>query len=290
MPLKRQKTGSVVCPSCGLLVGVRDGKCYNCGRSNPGLWGFAPLVRHFGGQFNFVSLVVWGCCILYVLSLVATLGMGQNIGMGGFFDILAPSSTSLVLLGAAGAYPVFYLGSWWTILSASWLHGSLLHILFNMLWVRDIGPAVEEVFGSARTIIIFTIAGVVGFLCSSVAGLWMGGPGVPFFMRGATLTIGASASIFGLLGALVHYGRRGGGHLIHREAWMYAIILFAFGLFFPGIDNYAHAGGFIGGFLASMLLDPARRERTDHLMIAFGCLAATALAILASVVHVLALV
>src|SRR6185437_16817956 len=134
--LKRQKSGSVVCPSCGLLVGVRDEKCYNCGRSNPGLWGFAPLVRQFGGQINFVSVVIWGCCILYLLSLIATLGMGQSIGMGGFFDILAPSSASLVLLGAAGAYPVFYLGSGWTVLSASWLQGSLLHILFNMLWVR----------------------------------------------------------------------------------------------------------------------------------------------------------
>lgn len=288
--LKRQKTGSVVCPSCGLLVGVRDEKCYNCGRLNPGMWGFAPLVRQFGTRINFVSLVIWGCGILYVLSLVATLGMGGQIGMGGFFDILAPSSASLVLLGAAGAYPVFYLGSWWTVLSASWLHGSLLHILFNMLWVRDIGPAVDEVYGSARGIIIFTIAGVAGFLCSSVAGLWMGGPGVPFFMRGATLTIGASASIFGLLGALVHYGRRGGGHLIRREAWFYAVILFAFGLFFPGIDNYAHAGGFIGGYLASMILDPAKRERMDHLFIALACLAATLLAVVASVVHVLSFV
>ena len=45
-PLFNRKTeGSVVCPSCGSLVGVRDDKCYSCGRANPGLWGFAPAIR-----------------------------------------------------------------------------------------------------------------------------------------------------------------------------------------------------------------------------------------------------
>ena len=56
---KRQTTGSVVCSSCGSLVGVRDEKCYNCGRRNPGLWGFAPLLRSLGNDLGFVPLVVW---------------------------------------------------------------------------------------------------------------------------------------------------------------------------------------------------------------------------------------
>ena len=51
-----------------------------------------------------------------------------------------------------------------------------------------------------------------------------------------------------------------------------------------GIDNYAHAGGFVGGYAAAIWLDPLKRERTDHLALAFGCLVATALAILASLI------
>ena len=47
---KRQTSGSVVCTSCGSLVGVREEKCFNCGRRNPGMWGLAPLLRMLGGH------------------------------------------------------------------------------------------------------------------------------------------------------------------------------------------------------------------------------------------------
>jgi len=56
------------------------------------------------------------------------------------------------------------------------------------------------------------------------------------------------------------------------------------GLILPGVDNYAHAGGFAGGYLVGMWLDPLRPERMDHLVGAAACLAATALAILASLI------
>ena len=58
---------------------------------------------------------------------------------------------------------MFGYGRWWTVLSASWLHGGALHILFNMLWVRQLGPATAEIYGPGRMIIIYTIAGAVGF-------------------------------------------------------------------------------------------------------------------------------
>ena len=55
---QRRTTGSVVCPSCGSLVGVRDDKCYQCGRSNPGLWGYGPALRKLGADFGFVPVVI----------------------------------------------------------------------------------------------------------------------------------------------------------------------------------------------------------------------------------------
>jgi rhomboid protease GluP len=274
----RQRTGSVVCPSCGNLVGVNDARCFTCGRWNPGMWGFAPLLRRLGNDFGFTPLAVGTCTLLYLATLLASAG---HISMNGLFSLLSPSGQALFVFGASGAVPVFVYGRWWTVLSAGWLHGGLLHILFNMLWLRQLGPATAGLFGPSRLVIIYVVAGATGFALSSMAGAAL--PGVPI-LGGATMTIGASAAIFGLLGALVRYGHRSGSSLVRGQAWGYAATLFVFGLLMPGVDNWAHAGGFAGGYLAAVWLDPLKRERVDHVLIALACLGATALSILASVV------
>ena len=281
---KRQTTGSVVCASCRSLVGVNDDTCYNCGRRNPGLWGFGPMLRTFGNDLGFVSLVVYGCTALYIISLALTVALGGNImGSGNPLTMLSPHPRIQFLLGASGAEPVFAYGRWWTVLSASWLHGGVLHILFNMLWVRQLGPATADIYGPGRMVIIYTVAGAAGFAFSSLGGFFMGWMPIPF-LRGAYLTVGASAAIFGLLGALVYYGRRGGSSIIRSEAMGYAITLGIMGFILPNVDNYAHGGGFLGGYLAGMWLDPLKPERMDHLIGAALCLVLTALAIAASVI------
>jgi rhomboid protease GluP len=276
--LRRQRTGSVVCPSCGKLVGVNDEKCLNCGRRNPGLWGFAQLFRRLGQDFGFTPAVIGGCVALYGAALLID---PSGVGRGGLGSLLAPTPMSLFLLGASGSLPVFELGRWWTVLSAAWLHGGLLHILFNMLWVRQLAPETAEAYGAARMVIIYTLAGVAGFGVSSLVGHYLSF--LPRFLGGATFTVGASAPIFGLLGAMVHYGRRRGSSAVGRQALGYAVILGLFGFVMPGIDNWAHAGGFAGGYLASRWLDPWLPERVDHVIAAFACLAATAAAVVASV-------
>ena len=279
----RQKTGSVVCASCGSLVGVNDDRCYTCGRRNPGLWGFGPILRRFGNDLGFVPLVVYGCSGIYAATLLVSLLHGEGLFSGSLFSALGPGIDTLYLFGASGAWPVFVAGRWWTVLSAGWLHGGALHILFNMMWVRQIGPAVADIYGGARMIIIYTVGGIAGFLLSSFAGAYIPLP----LLHGAQFTIGASAPIFALLGALVHYGRRGGSSMVRSEALGYALTLFVFGLVMPGVDNYAHAGGFAGGYLAGMWLDPLKRERMDHFIGAAVCLLATVLAVLASILSVL---
>src|SRR3954452_9278333 len=180
----RQKTGSVVCSSCGSLVGVNDERCYSCGRRNPGLWGFGPMLRRFGNDLGFISLVVYGCSALYAAMLLMTVVLGGSILGGGIFGMLAPDFQSALAFGASGATPVFGYGMWWTVLSAGWLHGSFLHILFNMMWVRQLGPVTADIYGAGRMVIIYTIAGVVGFAVSSTAGLYLGAMPIPF-LRGA---------------------------------------------------------------------------------------------------------
>lgn len=243
------------------------------------------MLRSLGVDLGFVPIVMGGCTILYVLSLLAT-GSGI-LQVNGLFSFLSPSVPSLFLFGASGSVPVFRFHRWWTVLSASWLHGGLLHIVFNMMWVRQLGPASADLVGPSRTVIIYTVAGVSGFALSSFAGAYLSWMPLPM-LRGAGFTVGASASIFGLLGAMVHYGNRVSSS-VKQQALQYALPLFFFGFIMPGVDNYAHAGGFLGGYAASAFMNPMTRERGDHLLLAVGCLAATLLSVLYSVLSGLSL-
>src|SRR5688500_10997059 len=237
------------------------------------------MLRALGGDMGFVPFVIGTCVILYALTLVASQG---NIGMSGLFSFFSPSRQALFLFGASGAVPVFAADRWWTVLSAAWLPGGALHLLVDMMWVRQLAPPIADLYGPGRVLIISTAAAIGGFALSSVAGEYL--PDL-LFLRGGQFTVGASAPIFGLLGALVYYGRRSGSRMVGSEALSYALMLGVFGFIMPGVDNYAHAGGFGGGWLAAQLLDPLKPERIDHIAIAVVCLAASILSIVASVIH-----
>lgn len=265
---QRQRTGSVVCRSCGLLVGVNDPECFQCGARNPGLWGYAPVLRRLGNDLGFVPLVMGGCALLYLLTLAAD--PSAIFSGGGMFSLLSPSGLSLLQFGASGWIPVFYLGRWWTLLSAAWLHGGLLHIGFNLMWIRNMAPLTGEVYGPARLVTIYTVSSVTGFGLST--------------LMGNQLTVGASAPIFGLFGALYWAGRKTGSSQLGQQALFYAVILFAFGFMLNGVDNYAHAGGFVGGVAAGAVLNPLRQERFSDMLTALLCLALTLMSIVLSIV------
>jgi rhomboid protease GluP len=272
----KRRTGSVLCPSCGKLVGVNDEVCLNCGRRNPGMWGLTSALGRLGRDMGFMQAVIGGCVFLYLAMLAVDPG---GIRMGSLFSIGAPSQEALLRFGASGGVPVFGYGHWWTVLSAGWLHAGLLHIGFNLYWVRFLAPETAELYGPARMVILYTVSSITGFLLSS-AMAFMPLP----FLHGAMLTVGASAPILGLLGAMVYYGRRTGSRHVGGQAWSYAIFMIIFGFLMPGVDNWAHIGGFAGGYLGGMLLDPLHPERGNHQAIAVLCLAATLLSVLASLV------
>jgi len=196
------------------------------------MWGFASALRKLGARVDFSHLLIYVCVGVYVLALLSD--PGAIFRSGGMMNLLAPSSQASFWFGATGSLPVFRFGHWWTLITAIYLHGNLLHIFFNMMWVRQLGPVVEELFGPFRLFIIFTVAGACGFLLSA-------------FM-GHALTLGASGSIFGLLAAAIEFGRRSGSSMFTRQFLQWAVILFVFGFIFPGVDNWAHAGGFAGGY------------------------------------------
>lgn len=236
----RKTSGAILCPSCGRLTNADAPTCLVCGRRNPGMWGLAGPLRGLFKHRSFVDVVTIACIVLYVLSLI--IDPAGALQRRGFLDALSPSSQALRDLGATGPGP-WQHGEWWTLLTAIYLHGGLLHIFFNVLWIRQLGPAVEELYGPARLVIIFTVAGAVGFIASNLLSPWP--------------SVGASGSIFGLLGALVAFGqKRGGtfGSMVFRQYGQWALVLFVLGFLMPGVNNIAHAGGFVGGYAVSHLL------------------------------------
>lgn len=270
------KKPAILCPSCGKLVSRNAESCYNCGYKKPGrVYANPTFFKFFTGQISYVQGIITVCIGLYILALLLNPSALLNFNRGGFLNLLAPDFGVLIKLGMTGhlsytsgltvALPV------WTNITAIYLHGSLLHILFNMLWLRQLGPAVEQLYGSSRFFLIFTIAGIAGFLLSGIF------TSVP--------TLGASGSVFGLLGAIVYYGRdRGGvfGQAIYRQYLQWAVVLFLIGFMMSGINNWAHGGGFIGGYLSALALGYQEKQRENLTLryLAIGALVLTGLAFL----------
>ena len=244
--LERQNRGSMICPQCEKLISVSEERCPFCGAWRPGLYGWMPVIqRWFGRRADLIGVISVACIALYVISLVLQPeAIFQRFGV---FSLLSPGTRALYQLGMTGGFAWDH-GWWWTMFTAIYLHGGLLHIFFNVLLIRQLGPGVVDVYGPARAVVIFTVAGVIGFLVSNLA---TGGQ-----------TIGASGGVYGLLGALIVYGRRVGHSLLTAQMWQWALIMFVMGFFMPGVNNWAHAGGFAGGWGAAtfMPLDHERRE------------------------------
>ena len=261
----RKPTGAILCPRCGRLTHPDAEQCLVCGLERPGRWQWASGLGRLWRTGTFTGLVTIACVALYVLSLL--IDPAASLRPSGPFDLFSPSGRALRNLGMTGAVP-WHQGAWWTLFTAIYLHGGVLHILFNVLWIRQLGPAVEEVYGPARLVIVFTVSGVLGFVVSNAIGL-------PF-------TVGASGSIFGLLGALVAFGRRRGGAfgaMVLRQYGQWALVMFILGFFMSGVNNLAHAGGFIGGFLSGLVLSfsDRREETAGERLIATALIAITAL-------------
>ena len=260
MVFKRQTQGSVVCPTCGRLVGVQDEECFGCGRKRPGLWGFAPAIKGSLGDSSLSAVVTYGCVGIYVVACL--LNPQALMESRGFLSLFSPGSLELFLLGSSGHYPISEFGRWWTILSATWLHGGLLHIFFNLHWLRHLLPGVEKLFGTGRAAVIYVLSGAVGFLGTSA----MYSLGLPGILQGAMVTVGASASLCGLLGAFLAYGHVNRDWMMQKSVRTMGLWILGFGLIFPGIDNWAHIFGFIGGYGVARALKPRDGEAAIHLV------------------------
>jgi rhomboid protease GluP len=251
---------AMLCPRCRRIIGSDETVCSWCGasRSNP-WWRALAWTRGSLGEEWLVQAIIAVNIVFYIFSLLLTRHHSLNLNPIGF---LAPDQTSLLLLGATGTIPIDEFGRFWTLLSANYLHGGILHIAFNIMAFRQIAPLVNQEYGISRMFTIYTMGGVCGYGLSYLAG-------IPF-------TIGASAAVCALIGSMLFYGKnRGGtyGAMVYREVGGWVVGLFLFGFIVPGINNWAHGGGILGGVLFGMLLGygDRRRESPLHRYLALAC-------------------
>lgn len=232
----------MLCPNCRRLISNDEPSCPYCGISRPGSRLRSDLLARFlQHPEDIIRAIIYlnGAFFLYTLLLNPTrLGFSANP-----LAFLSPSDHSLLIAGATGTIPIARYHRWWTLIAASFLHGGILHIFFNMAALKQLGPFVVREYGLHRFVIIYLVSGVVGFYVS--------------FLAGVSLTIGASASVCGLIGAILYYGRsRGGsyGQAIYRQATGWIVGLAVFGMLVPGINNWGHGGGVLTGIAAGFLL------------------------------------
>ena len=261
------KRNSLLSPQCGRLISSDEPVCPYCKISKPASWWRNnALVRVYLQPDHIVKSIIFTNIILFAISTIlspTTLNLSMNP-----FTLFSPSDRILMLLGATGTIPINQYHRWWTLISASYLHGGILHILFNMLVLRQIAPLILHEYGFNRSIILYTLGGVIGFYVSYLAG-------IPF-------TIGASASLFALIGSILYYGKsRGGtyGQVIFKQIAGWVIGLFMFGFLIPGINNWAHGGGIAGGILLGFLLgyNERKKETYFHKILALSCIVSTML-------------
>jgi len=188
-----------------------------------------------------LKAIIYTNIFMFVISLIYS-GKNMVLSLNPFYA-LTPSIDVLNFLGASGRIPIIKFQAWWSLITANWLHGSLLHILFNMMALKTVAPLVIKEFGIFRMFSIYTLAGISGFLLSYFGNVY--------------ITIGASAGLCGLIGASLYFGKsRGGqwGQLVYKQTSGWVISLIIIGFLLPNINNWSHAGGVIAGIFFGWLL------------------------------------
>ncbi|MGH9715376.1 MAG: rhomboid family intramembrane serine protease [Candidatus Acidiferrales bacterium] len=272
---QKQAPRPKICPSCGSLVGTTATRCHQCGASLT--FSLAAASKSLGGLLPETAPVTYAlltlCCAIYVATLIVTVRLTgfamPSGGLMGIFNLGAINSRVLMAAGASLPLPI-NLAQPWRFVTAVFLHGSILHIGFNMWVLMDIGPIVEEMYGSGRYFFIFVVTGISGYVLSSFFG---------------NFSIGASGALLGLIGVLLgmSMGRKTQGmQMLRNQMIRWLIYILIFGLVMRGIDNYAHFGGLVVGFVLGKLMASRPPASTEERKRAYAMGWAAGLAVAAS--------
>jgi rhomboid protease GluP len=236
-----------MCPHCRAFITDKDRTCPYCNehvgpraidqRSPADVLG--GLIPHERFTTTIFLLVNFG---LYVAMVIYSMGLGNSSAIMGF-DMM-----TLHQFGDKDPRAILLGGQWWRIGTAGFLHGGLLHIGMNCWVLYDLGTQVEEVYGTSRYVVFYLLSSIGGFLLSTY---WSLAP-----------SVGASAALCGLIGAMIALGVRSKtsmGAAIRGQYIRWAIYILLFGLLpMFHIDNAAHIGGLATGFVLAYVAGTPR--------------------------------
>jgi membrane associated rhomboid family serine protease len=153
--------------------------------------------------------------------------------------------------GSSAPLGIWTQGEWWRLFTAIFLHGSVIHLLMNAMALNDLGRLTDQIFGPTRLLVAFLLTGLVGSTASS---LWMLREG-----NTVSMSLGSSGAICGLLGLLLCFSRRrtdAASQMLAKGLLRSAVLILVIGLVIPFIDNAAHMGGFVSGYLLGFVFRP----------------------------------
>jgi rhomboid protease GluP len=252
-----------ICPACGALVGISATRCHECGANLR--FSLAALSKSLSGIFGaydspVTTVLLVANILMFGVSWLAITAAGSG---GGLSILWGMGGETIYRLGASHPYPVFFQHEWWRLVTAMFLHGGLIHIGFNMMALMQFGPALEELYGSARYLFFYVVTGAFGFLVSAGLG---------------NFSLGASGAILGLVGLMLAITtKRGGAYMRELRSRLVSsvVILFVLGFMGMGMDNYAHGAGLAAGFgLGKLFADrQPMNSRERQIAYALGWLA-----------------
>lgn len=242
-----------ICPACNALVGISATRCHECGT---GLrFSLAALSKQLSGIFGVEAPVTSALLIANLLMLgVSWLAVTAAGGGGGLSILWGLVGEPQYRLGASFGPAIFHGNEWWRLVTAMFLHGGLIHIGFNMMSLMQFGPALEELYGSARYLFLYIVTGAFGFLVSAATGHF---------------SLGASGALLGLVGLMLAItSKRGGAYMRELRSRLITSVLILFALGFSGfmpLDNFAHGAGLAAGFgLGKLFADWQPMNASEH--------------------------
>src|SRR3984893_5384456 len=255
-----------LCPNCGSLVGINATRCHNCGtrlRFSRAA-GTGSLGGVFAGPAPVTTALLVANLLMFGVEWMAAAAQG---GGGGLSILWGMGGETSYRLGMSAPYGIYVQHQWYRLITAMFLHGGLIHIGFNMMALMQLGPALEELYGSSRYFFLYFFTGAFGFLISSFTG---------------RNSLGASGGLLGLIGAMLAVTtKRGGAYMRELRSRLISsvVLLFVLGFMGMGIDNKAHLAGLASGFVLGKIFADRQpmNVRERQIANALGWLAGIAL-------------
>ena len=238
------------CDQCNQLLLLSDAQCHRCGATQVAPSWLLQLSRSVKVEPETVIPIIVGTCLLGYLVQVS---MGCSL-FGGLASAPPIIQVQVLDVGAIKPRPLeayLSLEEAWRLFTYTCVHGNLWHIAFNMIALLQIGPLVARTFGFTRTLFIWVLSGALAVIL----------PGLLFPIGHV---VGASGSVFGLIGVAMAYGHRVGtaqGRFIRNKMIEWTVFCTLFGFAMGGVAHGAHFGGLIAGGALSFILPPPQTTR-----------------------------